>query len=98
MTGWKLCEAVCSPFITVWLETKEADLSLLEAKGGQTDKCIDGQMDGQTNLCTDSLCILTTIISFWGPCLKMPPESFTKPSIGLTKPQKGPVFFWRSSR
>ena len=49
MTGWKLCEAVCSPFITVWLETKEADLSLLEAKGGQTVKYMDGQIDGWTD-------------------------------------------------
>ena len=42
MTGWKLCEAVCSPFITDQLEAKETDLSLLKAKGGQTDKYMDG--------------------------------------------------------
>ena len=41
MTGWKLCEAVCSPFITDWLETKEADLSLLEAKGDRINVWMD---------------------------------------------------------
>ena len=49
MTGWKLYEAVCSPFITDWLETKEADLSLLEAKGGQMDNYMDRQIHGWTD-------------------------------------------------